>query len=185
MSAFATFGTLGSSTMNLNQNLHQVGTPDLLHWSIKFWNRAWPCTWFAWVVVLSLQPSWKREFHTKGPLHAPGHALIFAVSAFIACRSAQSVSQRFIRCAAVIGLGGALEALQSWIFRSRFEWDDVVTDACGVLLFLLVAACVDSIRRPWHSVPEPYADPVNQTVGLTPVVIDEPLLRCQKTSGDA
>jgi peptidoglycan/LPS O-acetylase OafA/YrhL len=114
----------------------------------KFCSRAWPCTWFAWVAVLSLLPSWKREFHTKGPLHVPGHALIFAASAFVARRSAQSVSQRVIRCAAVIGFGCALETLQSWIIRSRFEWDDVVTVASGVLLFLLIATFVDSTRKP-------------------------------------
>src|SRR5674476_1544280 len=77
---------------------------DLLHVARKGWSRAWPYMWFVWVAVLSLRPSWKREFHTKGPLHVPGHALIFAVSAFVACRSAQSVSQRVIRCVAVIGL---------------------------------------------------------------------------------
>src|ERR1039457_4434889 len=97
---------------------------------------------------------WKREFHTRGPLHVPGHALIFAVSAFVACRSAQSVSQRVVRCAAVIGFGGALEMLQSWIFRSRFEWDDVLTDACGVLLALVFVTCADSMRKNRHSLPE-------------------------------
>jgi peptidoglycan/LPS O-acetylase OafA/YrhL len=106
------------------------------------------------VAVLSLRSSWKEEFHTKGPLHLPGHALIFAVSAFVACRSAQSVSQRVIRGAAVIGFGCALEALQSWMFQSRFEWEDAVTDACGVLLVLLFITCADAMRKKRPSTPE-------------------------------
>jgi hypothetical protein len=140
--------------MNLNQKSTNWETADLLDWSHTIWSRAWPYIWFVWVAVLSLRPSWKRGFHTKGLLHVPGHVLIFAVSAFVACRSAQSVSQRVIRSAAVISFGCALEAVQSWIFRSRFEWDDVVTDACGVLLFLLVATVVDSMRKNRHSAPE-------------------------------
>jgi peptidoglycan/LPS O-acetylase OafA/YrhL len=120
---------------------------DSLHVARQRWSRAWPLVWFAWVAVLSLRASWKREFHTKGSLHVPGHVLIFAVSAFVACRSARSVSQRVIRCGAVIGFGCALEALQSWIFGSQFEWNDVVTDACGVLLALLFLTCADSMQR--------------------------------------
>jgi len=130
-------------------------------------SRVWPYMWFVWVAVLSLLPSWKREFHTKGPLHVPGHALIFAVSAVVACRSAQSVFQRVIRCAAVIGFGCGLEALQSWIFRSRFEWDDVVTDACGVLLFLLVTTVVDSMRKNRYPTPEPGDDLVTKVAGFS------------------
>lgn len=134
----------------------------LLRVARKEWSRTWPYLWFVWVAVLSLRPSWKREFHTKGPLHVPGHALIFAVSAFVVCRSAQSVSQRVVRCAAVIGFGGALEALQSWIFRCRFEWEDVLTDACGVLLALLFVTCANR-----HSIAERYADQVIPATGLS------------------
>jgi hypothetical protein len=47
----------------------------------------------------------------------------------------------------VIGFGCALEALQSWKFRSRFEWEDVVTDAAGVLLVWLLAVCAESLRK--------------------------------------
>ena len=147
------------------------------------WSRAWPNVWFVLVAVLSLRPSWKREFHTQGPLHVPGHALIFAVSAFVACRSAQSVSQRVIRCAAVISFGCALESLQSWIFRSRFEWVDVVTDACGVLLVLLFVTCADSMRKNRHSTPKPCNDLVTQAAGFSRPVSAEPLLRHKQPSG--
>ena len=156
---------------------------DLLHVARKRWRRAWPYIWFVWVAVLSLRSSWKREFHTKGPLHVPGHALIFAVSAFVACRSAQSVSQRVVRCAAVIGFGGALEMLQSWIFRSRFEWDDVLTDACGVLLALLFVTCADSMRKNPHSMTELYGEPVTRATGLSRPVSAESLLRPKQASG--
>ena len=140
---------------------------DLLHLACSSWRRASPYMWFVWVAVLSLRSSWKREFHTKGPLHVPGHALIFAVSAFVACRSAQSVSQRVVRCAAVIGFGCALEMLQSWMFGSRFEWEDVLTDACGVLLALLFVTCADSMRKNPHSMTELCGEPVTQATGLS------------------
>lgn len=87
-----------------------------------------------WVAVISLCPSWKRECYTKGPLHIPGHVLILGISALIACRSAQSLSRRVVRFMVVTSFGCALEALQSVIFGGRFEWDDIVTDASGVLL---------------------------------------------------
>jgi hypothetical protein len=67
----------------------------------------------------------------------------------------------------VIGFGCALEALQSWIFQSRFEWVDVVTDACGVLLALLFLTCADAMRKNRHSTPEPCGDPVIQAAGFS------------------
>jgi hypothetical protein len=67
----------------------------------------------------------------------------------------------------VIGFGCALEALQSWIFRSQFEWDDVVTDACGVLFVLLLVACADAMRKKRPSTPEPCSNPVIQAAGFS------------------
>lgn len=103
--------------------------------------------WFAWVVILSLLPAVRRHLPTKGPLHIPGHALIFAITAFAACGSAGSPARRIIRCAAVVVFGCALEALQRGIFGSKYEWADVLTDACGVLFFLLIAAWADCRRE--------------------------------------
>ena len=113
------------------------------------WRVAVRWMWFAWVVVLSLLPALKRHLGTKGLLHIPGHALIFAISAYVACGLAEPLARRVAKCAAVIGFGCALEALQSGLFGSKYEWGDVLTDACGVVLFLLLAIWADHpLRHP-------------------------------------
>jgi hypothetical protein len=112
------------------------------------WSRIWPVLWFAWVAVLSLRLSWRRIFHTNGPLHFLGHALVFGFSAFVACRSARSLRQRLIRGAAVVAFGFALEVAESRLFGKRLEWEDILTDTFGVLLFLLAALWLDLRRTP-------------------------------------
>jgi hypothetical protein len=67
--------------------------------------------WFVAAVVLSLFPPLKAHLHTKGPLHIPGHVLVFAISVLVACDSAPSLARRLVRCAAVVGFGCALEAM--------------------------------------------------------------------------
>ena len=115
---------------------------------LNVWIRIWPFLWFAWVVALSLRLSWRQLFHTNGPLHFPGHALIFGFSAFAACRSIQSSWQRLFRSLAIIALGLTLKVAESKIFGKPLEWEDVLTDATGVILFLLAAAWIDSSRKP-------------------------------------
>jgi hypothetical protein len=58
------------------------------------------------------------------------------------CRSQRSFRQRLILCFAVIDFGFLLEVAECASFGSRFEWQDVVADACGVLIYLAVSACV-------------------------------------------
>jgi hypothetical protein len=122
------------------------------------WSRIWPFLWFAWVVALSLRLSWRQIFHTNGPLHFPGHAVIFGFSAFAACRSIQSSWQRLFRSLAIIAFGLTLEVAESRIFGGPLEWEDVLTDATGVILSLLAAAWIDSRRKPGHSAPSGSAD---------------------------
>jgi hypothetical protein len=134
---------------------------DSLLMNCKFrnvWIRLWPFLWFAWVVALSLRLSWRQIFHTNGPLHFPGHALIFGFSAFAACRSIQSSWQRLFYSLPIIAFGLTLEVAESRIFGKPLEWGDVVTDATGVILFLLAAAWIDSRRKPGHSAPSRSAD---------------------------
>lgn len=125
--------------MNARQRRGQV----LVRIARIAWRRTWPFLWFGWVTVLSIRLSWRQLFHTTGLLHFPGHALVFSLSALVVCRSVKSASQRVIRCSAVAGYGWALEVVESRLFRSSFEWWDVLADACGVLLFLLIATSVD------------------------------------------
>lgn len=110
--------------------------------------KAVPYIWFICVGVLSLLPgSYKAHLHTRGLLHTPGHIVVFAVSAFLACRSVRVIPRRGFLSLAVIGYGGVLEALQSWLWRSRFEWDDVASDACGVLLVFVFATWAEAVRK--------------------------------------
>jgi len=151
---------------------------DLFHLTRERWaTRAKPYAWFASVGILSLLPSAvKGHLRTMGPLHVPAHVLVFAVSAFVACRSAQSVARRVVTCAAVIAYGGALEALQSWIFRGPFEWDDVATDACGVLLAFLFAVWAGPMRNERRSTTKQCGDPATHTAALAGPVTAKLLL---------
>jgi hypothetical protein len=99
--------------------------------------RATAYAWFTWITFLSFLPrSSKEHLDTKGSLHIPIHALVFAVSALMVCRKARKATQRLIPCATVVCYGWAIEALQSRINRSPLEWNDVANDLFGVLLFL-------------------------------------------------
>ena len=123
---------------------HSVTESFLKTWTSK----PVPYLWFAWVGVLSLLPGeLKAGLHTRGTFHVPAHALVFALSALMACRSVKGTLGRVVPCLVVIGYGCLLEALQSLISRSQFEWDDLATDACGVVVAFLLATWVDGIRK--------------------------------------
>lgn len=117
-------------------------------------NRAVASIWFAWVGVLSLLPAgMKADLHTRGDFHIPAHAVVFAVSAFIACRSVKGTLWRVMPCVVVIGYGGVLETLQFLISRSQFEWDDLATDAGGVVVAFLFTTWMDAMRKARQTAP--------------------------------
>lgn len=149
---------------------------NLYHLTSKRWaTRAAPYIWFASVSILSLLPSAVKGYlRTRGPFHVPAHLFVFALSALIASRSAQSVARRALCCAAVIAYIGALETLQSFIFRGPFEWDDVATDTCGVLFAFLFAAWADPMRNQRPSIAKQCGVPATHTAapsGLAPAKV--------------
>jgi VanZ family protein len=84
---------------------------------------------------LSLLPeSAKRMLHTNGPIHPWLHLGLFTTLGVLAMLSSRSSRVRLPLLLSAALLGLAIEYSEAMRFHAAVEVNDVVVDACGVLL---------------------------------------------------
>ncbi len=90
--------------------------------------------WLAFLIVASLQPI--RPVIVKSN-HRPLHYVAFAGAAFLLLSLSRTRRREILGALAIFLLCCALELLQHVIYRTNFEWSDLVDDGIAIL-----AACV-------------------------------------------
>jgi hypothetical protein len=87
----------------------------------------------AAIVISSLLPwHFKQRIGIVGLLHEPLHFAAFGLASSIIAAQFQP-GRRFWAWAGTIALGFAVEAIESFLFRSAFEWHDALYDSAGVI----------------------------------------------------
>ena len=99
--------------------------------------------WLLFVITVSLMPfPMKMQLGTMGRLHAAGHYFAFLVTVFLLCKELKDLPGRVAGCAAAAALAILLEALETVMYRNRFEWRDVATDFAGVVTGIILVTLV-------------------------------------------
>jgi len=96
--------------------------------------------WALLVLAISLAPlPIKRELHTTGRMHAAGHFVVFAITAFLLCWKAVGLQAKLPRLVAAVVFALVSEALEKLVYHPQFEWRDVILDTAGVLAGFIAA----------------------------------------------
>jgi VanZ family protein len=95
--------------------------------------------WLAILVGISLVPDpVKYELGTKGSFHAAWHLIVFGLTGVLFCWNSGSVRMRIVGAFAGCSLAVLLEALETFVYRNRYEWKDVCVDCLGVAIGLMI-----------------------------------------------
>jgi hypothetical protein len=91
------------------------------------------------LALFALVPGpWKGQFALHGYSHDVAHVLAFAAAFLLNTWRRRSGALVAATSVALILFGALLEALQVKIYHNAFEFHDVVADATGVVVGLLV-----------------------------------------------
>jgi hypothetical protein len=92
----------------------------------------------AFALSLLLPSDVKFRLHTQGALHPWLHLAVFsALGALVMLSTSRTRTRTFFLAGAML-LGLSIEYAEAARFHSKFEFYDVVTDTCGVLIGALV-----------------------------------------------
>lgn len=104
------------------------------------------CVWLALITALSLAPfAVKSQLGTMGHFHDLGHFSIFLMTALLLCWTGDTVRWRLAGYVQVCCIAVLLEALETAIYRNRFEWRDVMVDALGAAAGCAIASVIPLI----------------------------------------
>ncbi len=108
--------------------------------------------WLALITALSLAPfAVKSQLGTMGHFHDLGHFSTFLVTGILLCWTGNTLSSRLARYVQVCCIAVLLEALETAIYRNRFEWRDVMVDAIGAAAGCAIASVIPLISSGFRS----------------------------------
>jgi hypothetical protein len=106
--------------------------------------------WCAVLLLLSVSrfASLNAWIRAQGAAHYGVHVGVFALGALLICRA----NVRLTSLACLLGFGAILEGLEALRYETQFEYSDVIADAAGLLLYVILFRL--SRKTPAHGIRE-------------------------------
>jgi len=92
----------------------------------------------AGLVVVSLAPEFKGHVASQGPVHEAAHVLAFCVAFLLNATFSRSARGLVIRALALVVFGAILELAEKSIYGSQLEYSDILSDAVGIGIGVLI-----------------------------------------------
>ena len=91
------------------------------------------------IAAVSLLPEpWKARLSTHGTFHVWAHVAVFCLAFFLNTSRIKSRNALIAVTVLLLLFGLVLEWLQSRIYGNLFEYEDLLADATGIVLGLLI-----------------------------------------------
>ena len=100
------------------------------------------------LIVSSLQPMRPGPVRSGTSTHLVLHVLAFGFTAVLWQLRSGRLIWCWIAAIAVFWLGAAIELTQHFMYRNRFEWEDLLADALGILIVTLPRVVPRIARNP-------------------------------------